>query len=1154
MSSLGYTQIGGKDWFVSNSYQEKEIEKIKDPEGGIDTSLPTAIPSPFARIDLVKTAFRNIISSQDLKEFSKNGNVIVSKNDVKLVSDTLDLFEILFNYDIFKDEIEIVKWDKKEELSLLLNGNISHKRFAETLQLYLDQDDSYNFNLTESLYLFKFNHKVIGCTSPVTMFFTTANDLSHAQRQLTTSDMTFDDNYTPLYERDEEFQKYIYTLFESNNILKKRLPDFYSYLEKNKQNLDTKNHNLYDKINRLSVEDYNNNYSEISGRNLGDIIEVLGIPIKQRKKEAIDELIAKSDFIINSSKVIAGKKPLVLQNHFNKRLVYIKDSWDSTTVVPYINNENNLERRILPGKPYTYPYLTVSDFLLPYLFRMVYPINKQNFFNGNIEITSGNDSKGYLLPLSNKFFEYFNSEDLIESGFNKPKINLTQIIDSVKVTLQIPIAKSGEFISFERIYYSSDNENRTPEIDKNKGLIVEHQIGVTVFPLLKPGNSGIEPHYRVQLIDRNNVGPFKNSDYLLEFYNNKNKECVKVLNEDSNGSNKPRSRSNKITNDSTTQYYVLNKEFDYIQIKDINNPVFTGIVIPKWKVYQGGSEKFDFAIDFGTTNTHVEYKTSAKSPIPFDITERDTQISTLFDPVNTSDDFSGSSAMSLRRLIDLEFVPELLGPESKFKFPTRTVSAEGKNLDLNKETYSLSDFNIPFTYEKLEDTFNEIKSNLKWSKSDIGNTKRIKAYFENLFLLLRNKVLLNDGNINETGLVWFFPTSMSTDRKDKLKITIEELFTKYFNSNQKAIGISESIAPFYFYKSTGRIAGGTYSPVISVDIGGGTTDIVVFQSNRPILISSFKFAANSIFGDGYVEYGSSSNGLVKKYSDIFEKLLTSNKIYDLIGLLNSIKAKNKSEDIFAFLFSLENNYKIRDKDLFSFNNMLSEDKDYKILVLYFYTTIIYHVVKLIQNNPQIHELPKNIVFSGTGSKILSIITKNETRLSQYTQIVFEKVLNKEFGKDKLKLKSEFEIPKEITCKGGLMSMSNAEDLEFDVENLRQTLTCTDQKELKYNDLNNDIKLQIVKSVEVFNEFFISLNKVYDFENNFGISQKSISIFKSNINSHLRDFLEEGIDFNSKLDESNSDEKVIRDSMFFYPIIGTINNLSTKLSELNSDDQ
>jgi hypothetical protein len=162
---------------------------------------------------------------------------------------------------------------------------------------------------------------------------------------------------------------------------------------------------------------------------------------------------------------------------------------------------------------------------------MVYPINNQKFFNGNVEIQSGSDSKGYLLPLSNKFFEYFDSEDLIEFGSNKPRINLTQINDSVKVVLQIPISKSGEFISFERIYFSSENDNRTPEIDRNKGLIVEHQVGITVFPLLKPGNSGIEPHYRIQLIDRNITGLIKNSDYLLEFFDNKIKEPIKILNE-----------------------------------------------------------------------------------------------------------------------------------------------------------------------------------------------------------------------------------------------------------------------------------------------------------------------------------------------------------------------------------------------------------------------------------------------------------------------------------------------------------------------------------------------------------------------------------------------------------------------------------------------
>ncbi len=86
------------------------------------------------------------------------------------------------------------------------------ERFAETLELYLEQDkESYNFDLLHRLYLIEYNHKIIGCTSPATLFFTTANDLSHAQINLTNNDVTFDEKYTPLYERDIEFQRYFYT-------------------------------------------------------------------------------------------------------------------------------------------------------------------------------------------------------------------------------------------------------------------------------------------------------------------------------------------------------------------------------------------------------------------------------------------------------------------------------------------------------------------------------------------------------------------------------------------------------------------------------------------------------------------------------------------------------------------------------------------------------------------------------------------------------------------------------------------------------------------------------------------------------------------------------------------------------------------------------
>ena len=42
------------------------------------------------------------------------------------------------------------------------------------------------------------------------------------------------------------------------------------------------------------------------------------------------------------------------------------------------------KKRWLPGVNLQYPYLTVSDFLEPYLIRLVYPINKEKFFDGNL--------------------------------------------------------------------------------------------------------------------------------------------------------------------------------------------------------------------------------------------------------------------------------------------------------------------------------------------------------------------------------------------------------------------------------------------------------------------------------------------------------------------------------------------------------------------------------------------------------------------------------------------------------------------------------------------------------------------------------------------------------------------------------------------------
>ena len=45
----------------------------------------------------------------------------------------------------------------------------------------------------------------------------------------------------------------------------------------------------------------------------------------------------------------------------------------------------------------------------------------------------------------------------------------------------------------------------------------------------------------------------------------------------------------------------------------------SGIIVPQWKISSGSSE-FIFAIDFGTSNTHIEYAiVGSKVSEPFDI-------------------------------------------------------------------------------------------------------------------------------------------------------------------------------------------------------------------------------------------------------------------------------------------------------------------------------------------------------------------------------------------------------------------------------------------------------------------------------------------------------------------------------------------------------
>ena len=710
---------------------------------------------------------------------------------------------------------------------------------------------------------------------------------------------------------------------------------FQEYLNKSLQLLRTNNHPLFLELNTLNISELATNYIDLDTTNAGQVVEVLNVGLKTIDPLLIIKKIRESEFIIHSQKQNAEPKPLILQNNFNKPLRYVNANWDTKIAVPYYD-EHPLPLRKLPGQDTLYPYLTVSDFLEPHIIRLVYPIDSSKYFDGNLRLNNQEETKSYLLPLKLLFFEYFDVGDLIAGGRGKPQISIdeTSVAAAIRVQLKIPINKGKDFIVFERIYHnvgSADQEN-------NKGVINEHQFGITIFPFV---NQAIydKAFYNIQLIDRDVIGKFADTDYQLNFYSNELENPLAISSE--------KYRNKKIKGDVSkvgTKYYHLEENFDYIQI---NNQRSKGIIIPKWRTSVNIGTQFTFAIDFGTTNTHIEYSVNNTLPKPFEILDEECQAVPLFSS-KTDHNFSGTGAFDIRSSIVKEFIPEIICKNTAYHFPLRTVIA----------------FNIPFIFEKSSDNQNKYFTSLKWDSREPNNEFRVKAFLEQLMMFVRNKVIMNDGDLALTKIIWTYPTSMSIARRSYLQDTWENLFKKFINSGGHPIDMCESIAPYYYYQGNSQLQGLGFGVSVLMDIGGGTSDVVVYSDNIPKLISSYKFAGNTLFGDGYTEFSNiANNQLIKKFKGYFSLALEEHNPA-LTGIFEGLYEEQNSADFNTFLFSLVQNSAAKNRDVLDYNKVIAKDADLKIIFLYFYCAKVYHIAQLMKINGI--DLPLNFIFSGNG--------------------------------------------------------------------------------------------------------------------------------------------------------------------------------------------
>ena len=168
-------------------------------------------------------------------------------------------------------------------------------------------------------------------------------------------------------------------------------------------------------------------------------------------------------------------------------------------------------------------------------------------------------------------------------------------------------------------------------------------------------------------------------------------------------------------------------------------------------------------------------------------------------------------------------------------------------------------------------------------------------------------------------------------------------------------------------------------------------------------------------------------------------------------------------------------------------------------------------------------------------------------MSSLTTLIFNKVLA---GQSSVPIVSliQGERPKEISCKGALML---PEEYDVSVRDIKQVLLGVQDDVLipaigkTYLDLDGQIENSVVTEYSHFIDFFFQINREINFKDRFGVSAADFSVYRTYLIENALDDLQKSIAI--KKTELQDDLDVnLEESLFFYPLIGGLNNLAYKI--------
>ncbi|MEO1436929.1 MAG: hypothetical protein AAFV80_15425, partial [Bacteroidota bacterium] len=100
--------------------------------------------------------------------------------------------------------------------------------------------------------------------------------------------------------------------------------------------------------------------------------------------------------------------------------------------------------------------------------------------------------------------------------------------------------------------------------------------------------------------------------------------------------------------------------------------------------------------------------------------------------------------------------------------------------------------------------------------------------------------------------------------------------------------------------------------------------------------------------------------------------------------------------------------------------------------------------------------------------------------------------------------------------------------------------------MRYNELNDEHYKTITAEVRTFIEMLFEVHNQFDFSKNFGVNSSRMDFYRGALTRDLLQYLKDGLDRKRHKDLSGDLNASIEESLFFYPLVGALNQLATTI--------